>query len=124
MTPDFAAARAVAGPVLAILLAACEAGDASPAPQDPRSHPVSIVGQCAPEMRTADPACAQPPAAMQLFAVECELQLSLSQPLIRIDFRVPRAVVPYHDSATAVFAFRDRAFKMDIFERMILDVDG
>ena len=61
MTPDFAATRTLPGSLLATLLAACGAGDASPAPHDPRSSPVSIVGQCAPEVRIADSTCAQRP---------------------------------------------------------------
>ena len=67
MKPDFGAARALPGSLLATLLAACGAGGASPAPGDSSPPPVSIVQQCALELasqfvtavRIADSTCAQ-----------------------------------------------------------------
>ena len=65
MTPDFAAARTLPGSLLATLLAACGAGDASPAPHEPHPPPVSIVGQCAPEVPIADSTCIQLPGTVR-----------------------------------------------------------
>jgi hypothetical protein len=73
MKRAFGAARALAGSLLATLLAACGAGDASPAPHEPRSSPVGIVGQCAPDVasqfvtvvRVADSTCVQLPGTVR-----------------------------------------------------------
>jgi hypothetical protein len=65
MKTDFAATRALVGSFLATLLTACGAGSASPAPHDPRLAPVSIAGQCAPEVRIADSTCAQLPGTVR-----------------------------------------------------------
>ncbi len=69
MKAGVAAARALPGPLLATLLAACRAGGAPPAPDDSPPPLVSIVRQCAPDLisefvttlRADDPACAQSP---------------------------------------------------------------
>jgi|SRR5687768_5736759 len=61
MKPAFAATRALPGSILATTLAACGAGGASPTPRDSPPPPVSIAGQCAPEVRIADPVCTQLP---------------------------------------------------------------
>jgi hypothetical protein len=66
MKAGFAAMRALVGSLLAALLAACGAGDASPSPHEPRLPQVSFVRQCAPEVRIAAPACAQLPGTARL----------------------------------------------------------
>jgi hypothetical protein len=42
----------------------------------------------------------------------------------RVELRRPGALVPHHHRAGAVFAFRDRALEVAVFERMVLDMDG
>jgi hypothetical protein len=69
MKAAFAVTRTLPGSILATTLTACGPGGASPAPGDSPPPPVSIVGQCAPELasqvvtekRIADSICAQPP---------------------------------------------------------------
>ena len=46
----------------------------------------------------------QMPAALQLLAVECEVEVALWQALVRIVFRLPGAAVPDHHRAAAVLA--------------------
>ena len=73
MKADVAAMRALLGAIIATPLAACRAGDTSPVPNNPRSSPVSIVGQCAPLLasqivtvvRIADSTCAQLPGTVR-----------------------------------------------------------
>lgn len=72
MTPGFAVARALAGSILAALLAACGTGGASPVPDDWSPPRVSIAEQCAPElasqfvtMRIADSTCARLPRTVR-----------------------------------------------------------
>src|SRR5262245_8132067 len=67
MKAGVAAARALAGPLLATLLAACGAGGAPPAPDGSSPPLASIVRQCAPDLnsefvtslRIDNPACAR-----------------------------------------------------------------
>ena len=67
----------------------------------------------------------QHPAAFQLVAGKQELQLALAQRGFRIGavFSRPETPVPQHDGAAAILALWDGAFKVSVFERMILDLD-
>ena len=66
----------------------------------------------------------QMPVALQLLAVQLEIEMALLHALVRIVLRRPGAAVPDHHGAAAVLAFRDGAFELVVFDRMILDVDG
>ncbi len=66
----------------------------------------------------------QVPAAVQLLAVKSELQMTLGIPFVRIADGLPRAAVPDHDGAAAIFALRDGALEAVVVDRMILDMDG
>ena len=54
----------------------------------------------------------QMPAALQLLAVELELEMALGEPSVRIADRRPVAPVPDEDRAAAIFALRDRALEI------------
>ena len=64
------------------------------------------------------------PAAVELLAVQLELEMALLQAFVRIPERRPRSIVPHDDRAAAVFAFGDRALEIGIFQRMVFDRDG
>ena len=66
----------------------------------------------------------QMPVALELLAVQFEIEMALLHALVRIVFRRPGAAVPDHHGAAAVLALRDGAFEFVVFDRMILDVDG
>ena len=65
----------------------------------------------------------QHPAAVQLVAVQVELEVALAQALVRIAHRTPEALVPDDDLARAVLLRGDGAFEAGIRQRVILDVD-
>ena len=65
----------------------------------------------------------QMPAAVQLLAVELELEMALGIALVRIADRLPAAAIPDDHRAAAILALRDRAFEVAIFEGVILDMD-
>ena len=64
----------------------------------------------------------QHPAAMQLLAVQGELQVALFEAALGI-VALPIAAVPELHRAAAILALRDRAFEVAVVERMILDLD-
>ena len=64
----------------------------------------------------------QHPAAVELLAVELELEVALRVALRRIVLRHPGAAVPQHHRARAVLLRRDHAFEVAVFERMVLDM--
>src|SRR4030095_16211628 len=61
-------------------------------------------------------------AALELLAVERELELAFPVARDRIALGIPRAAIPYHHGTAAVFAFRYDAFESTVLDRMILDV--
>src|SRR5207253_10688973 len=50
----------------------------------------------------------QMPEAVQLFALELEVEPALGEPLVRIAARHPGAAIPHQHRAAAVLALRDR----------------
>ena len=62
------------------------------------------------------------PAAVQLRAVEVELELALAVALDRILLGNPGAAVPQEDGARAVLLRRDHAFEVAVLDGMVLDV--
>ena len=64
----------------------------------------------------------QHPFAVQLLAFQREFEVAFLEALLGI-VREPVAAIPDHHSAAAILAFRDRAFKVAIVERVILDFD-
>jgi hypothetical protein len=64
-------------------------------------------------------------AAMQLFAIQRELEVAFLKRLLRrfLSFRLPVAAIPKHHGTTAVLAFGDRPLEVTIIERMVLDLD-
>src|SRR4030095_9968131 len=64
----------------------------------------------------------QGPAALQLLAVEAELQLAGPVTRLRVADRFPGAAVPDDDVAGAVLARGNRALAPRVIERMVLDV--
>src|SRR5262245_39952892 len=71
------------------------------------------------------PPAHQHPAAREFLAREREFQLALAQSLFRTNpvFWRPQPPVPYHDGAAAILSLRNRAFKVPVVERMILNFD-
>jgi hypothetical protein len=63
------------------------------------------------------------PGAFQLLAVEAELEVPLAIAELGIELRRPGALVPHHHRAGAIFALRDHALEVAIFQRMVLDMD-
>ncbi len=64
-------------------------------------------------------------AAVQLFAMEIELEVALFEHLVGIAaHRFPCAQVPDHDSSCAVVAFGDGAFEIEVGNGMILHLHG
>ena len=65
-------------------------------------------------------------AALELLAVEAELELALADGLARIVrlLRLERAPVPDDHVAAAVLALGDDALEVEVGEGMVLDVDG
>src|SRR5208337_3705824 len=61
------------------------------------------------------------PAALQLLAIELELEMALGESLVRIVDRLPGPAVPDENRAAAVLALRDRSLERPVFERMVLD---
>ena len=65
------------------------------------------------------------PRALELLALKGELQVALRERRIHVgSLRCPRAPVPDHHRAAAVFAGRDDSFKGRVFPRVVLDVGG
>ena len=64
------------------------------------------------------------PAAVQLFAIEIEFQLALSQSIVRIADGRPRAAIPNDDFAGSVLPFGNAALERGILDRMIFDLDS
>src|SRR5262245_18193174 len=69
------------------------------------------------------PSAHQHPPALELLARQSEFQLALAESLFRINpvFWRPQPPVPYHDGAADILSLRDRAFKVPVVERMILN---
>ncbi len=65
----------------------------------------------------------QHPAAVQLLAGEPELQGAGGEALVDVVHRRPDAGIPDDHRPAAIFALRDHAFEVDIFERMIFGLD-
>ena len=64
------------------------------------------------------------PVAVHLFAVEGELEIALFQALVDVDERLPGALIPDHDGASAVLAFGDGSFEAAVFDGVVFDLDG
>src|ERR1700733_6906394 len=64
------------------------------------------------------------PTAVELLAMQLELEMALLQTFVGIPKRRPRSIVPHDDRAAAVFAFGDRALEIGVFQRMVFDLDG
>ena len=62
------------------------------------------------------------PAAMELLAVELELEMAFRIALVRITNRFPAAAIPDDHRAAAILALRDRALELTVLEGMILHV--
>ena len=60
------------------------------------------------------------PLALQLPAVEVEFQMAFLQAELGIEVGRPRALVPDHDCAGAVVAFRTIAFEVFVIIGMVL----
>src|SRR3954447_9303769 len=65
----------------------------------------------------------QDPTAVQLLAMESELEVALLEPARGV-VRLPIAAVPEQDSPAAILAFGNGAFEVAVVERMIFDLDG
>ncbi len=66
----------------------------------------------------------QHPAAMQVLAVQGELQVAGCQALLgRHALRRPGAAVPELDGAAAILAFRDGALEVAVVQRVVLHLD-
>ena len=57
---------------------------------------------------------------MQAVAVQPEFEVAFGKTLVGVVERLPRAFVPDHHRAAAIFAFGDHAFEPAIFERVVL----
>ena len=66
----------------------------------------------------------QMPVAVQLLAMQFEIEMTLLHPLVRIVLRRPAAAVPDHHGAAAVLVLWDGAFEFVVLDRVVLDVDG
>ena len=64
----------------------------------------------------------QNPAALQLVAVQGELQVALLEAALGV-IGFPGAAIPQHDGAAAILAFGNGAFEITVIERVILDLD-
>ena len=64
----------------------------------------------------------QRPAALELLAVELELEMSLRVAVVGVAFRNPGSAIPQHHRAAAVLLRRDDAFEGPVLDRMVLDV--
>src|SRR5262252_7692145 len=64
------------------------------------------------------------PSAVELLALEGELEIALAVALVRIAHGFPCAAVPHHHGATAVLALRDGSLEAAVLERMILHLHG
>ena len=65
--------------------------------------------------------------ALHLLAVDAELQLAVVDRLLRIErgrLRLPRPPVPDDDVARPVLLRRDDPFEIEVFDGVVLDVDG
>ena len=81
-----------------------------------RSHAGFV--DAAPALRAHDH-----PRALQLLAVERELQVALREGRVHVRaLRRPRAAVPHHDGAAAVLSAGDDSLERRVFEGMVLDV--
>src|SRR5262249_12987897 len=67
----------------------------------------------------------QRPTALELLAVQDELDLALCQAVLRRAraFELPIAAVPHLPGAAAILALRDRALEIAVIERMVFDFD-
>src|SRR4029453_10483731 len=61
-------------------------------------------------------------AALELLAVERELELAFPVARDRIALGIPRAPLPSHHGSAAVFALGYDAFKPTVLDRMIFDM--
>ena len=89
----------------------------------PSSFSKARVGCCA--GAAARPDDREP--ALELLAVEAELELAVLDALAPVErrrLRLPRPPVPDDDVAGAVLLGRDDAFEIEVFDRVVLDVDG
>ena len=64
----------------------------------------------------------QHPAAMQLVAMQLELQVAVSNPLLRVMQRSPRSGVPHNDLACAVLLGGNGSFELCIGQWVVLDL--
>ena len=91
-------------------------------PGHPRTRGLRVV--------TLAPTTAGPddrPAAVELLAVELELELTFGNRRRGVDrrrLRLPGAPVPDDDVASAVLLRRDDALEVEVLDRVVLDVDG
>ncbi len=61
------------------------------------------------------------PAALELVAVELELEVALGKTGVRVGDRLPRPAVPHDHLAGAVLAGGDDALEVGVVERVVLD---
>src|SRR5215471_710742 len=64
------------------------------------------------------------PSAVELLAVEGELEIAVPVAFVRIAHGLPGPAVPHHHGATTVLALRNDALEAAVFERMILHLHG
>src|SRR5260370_32958784 len=50
--------------------------------------------------------------------------MALGEAFVRVAIGMPTAAIPDHHGAAAVFAARDGAFELVVFDRMIFDMNG
>ena len=65
----------------------------------------------------------QVPSAAELFAAQIEFQMPLVERLVEVADRLPGAVVPDVDVATAVFTLGNIALEIRITDRVIFHLD-
>jgi len=108
-------------------------GEAAPADDalGARGHDVEVhraagvlvlVLQQQPRLRVVPLDLDEGPAAVELLAVQLELQLALLQGLRGVEHGRPRPAVPEHDGARAVLALRDHVLERAVVEGVVLDV--
>src|SRR5271170_937930 len=64
------------------------------------------------------------PTPTQPLAIENEFEMAFQQGLVGIVQGTPLATIPDDHRAAAIFSLRDRAFEIEIFERMVLGSHG
>ena len=67
----------------------------------------------------------QDPSAAQALTEKVEFEFAAVEGVLRrlTPDRLPIAAIPELDRAAAIFALRDRAFKITVIERMVFDLD-